>query len=121
MDELQPPKPTEVPKSIVRGSTTPDGGVDVPTVHRTATTSARSTIPPTPETLPQKLPEGFRWMKVPVSNDEAARFASRGARLSSGKAWESLRRAAGLPQYPRGLKAAVAAMDPADKEIETDQ
>lgn len=74
----------------------------------------------TPETLPAKLPEGYRWIKVPVTDREAERLARAGARLPSGKAWEALRRMTNLPQYPRGLKDAVAAMDPAEKSEDQD-
>lgn len=70
---------------------------------------------PTPKSLPSKLPEGYRYIKVPVTDAEAERLVRQGARLPSGKAWEAFRRQTNMPQYPRGLKAAVAAL-PADPD-----
>lgn len=86
-------------------------------MEREATT-AGPVIPETPDALPASLPDGYRWIKVPVSDDEFTAMTRTAARMPSGRVWEALRRRAGMPQYPRGLKAIIATMNITAEEEE---
>lgn len=57
--------------------------------------------------LPQKLPEGFRWIRVAVSDKEYERLRSDGNLTAEGTARAAFRMKAGMTERPWGLQKAL--------------
>jgi hypothetical protein len=76
--------------------------------------------------LPQKLPEGFRWIRIPVSEREYERLAYDGILTAEGTARAAFRLKAGMTERPWGLQKALKALvksmtrTPVDNEGYTD-
>lgn len=57
--------------------------------------------------LPQKLPEGFRWIRVAVSDKEYERLRSEGNLTAEGTVRAAFRMKAGMTERPYGLQKAL--------------
>lgn len=57
--------------------------------------------------LPQKLPEGFRWVRVPLSDSEYRKLYSEGCLTAEGSVRAAFRLNAGMPERPWGLQKAL--------------